>query len=88
LSTQRLRQSLLQLLNAGGQAGVAGLSVGEVGLERGPADRRSAGRVLGCRFELGGMDDFEEVAMAIEEAAIHSGLPRDGRDADRGAVLR
>jgi hypothetical protein len=33
LSSQGLRQSFLQLLNAGGQAGVAGLGVGEVGLE-------------------------------------------------------
>ncbi|MCC9707282.1 hypothetical protein E4N62_19575 [Streptomyces sp. MNU76] len=39
LSSQRLRQPLLQLLDASGQAGVAGLGVGEVGLERGPADR-------------------------------------------------
>lgn len=53
LGSQRLRQPFLQLLDAGGQAGVAGLGVGEVGLERGPADRRAAGRVLSSWFAFG-----------------------------------
>ncbi|GAA1319454.1 hypothetical protein GCM10009647_051150 [Streptomyces sanglieri] len=48
------------------------MGVGKVGLERGPAHGRSAGRVLSSRFAYGHVDKFEQVAVRMEERAVQS----------------
>lgn len=59
----------------------------EVGLERGTADGGGARRILRGGLEFGGMDQGEQVAVAVEERAVHPGLPGDTGDADGRAVL-
>ncbi|GGZ80067.1 hypothetical protein [Streptomyces bluensis] len=56
LLSQCLGQALLQLLDTRDEPGVAGLGVGELGLERGTADRGGARQVLIGGFEFGGVD--------------------------------
>lgn len=38
-------------------------------------------------FEFGGVDEGEQVAVTVEEGAVHTGLAGDAGDADRRAVL-
>jgi hypothetical protein len=38
------------------------------------------------RFQFGGVDEGEEVSVAVEEGAVHARLPGDAGHADRGVV--
>jgi hypothetical protein len=65
-----------------GLPGGLAVHVGEVGLQRDPADRQRAG--FGRRTALGRMDLVEKVAVPVEERAVNAGGAGDRGDADLG----
>ncbi|MER5540830.1 hypothetical protein [Streptomyces mirabilis] len=67
---QGLGEPLLQLADLGLQAGVTFQCVGQIRLERGPADGGLA--ALQRRRCRNGVDSFEQVTLTIEECAVHS----------------
>ena len=75
------------MLDAGGQARGAVLGSEQVGLQGCAADCGSdAGSIRWLGFE--GVDLFEQVAVAVEECAVDSGLAGDAGDADLLAAGR
>lgn len=74
------REAVFELLDPCGQSGCSLLSVEQIGLQRGSAHtaRRQLVGGLGC----GSVDLFEQVAVAIEEAAIHASGLGDRADSD------
>ena len=84
LFADQLGETTFEALNLGGVAGASLLGGVQVGLERGPADRSRAGgrRLPGERPEL-----FEELAMAVEEAAVDPGAASAPRTRSRRRSL-
>jgi hypothetical protein len=86
LLTAQVGQARLEVLGACGHAGVALLGSQEVGLQRGPADRRPAARGV-WRLGLGGVELFEKVAVAVEEGAVNRAARAIPLDADLLATV-
>jgi hypothetical protein len=63
---EQFGQACLELLGSGGHASTAVLGGEQVGLQGGSADRGPTAGRLG----LGGVDLFEQVAVAVEEGAV------------------
>ena len=75
------------MLGAGGEAGAALLGGEQVGLQGGAGDR-GPGAGCGVWLGFGGVDLFEQLAVAVEEGAVDSGGAGDAADADLFAVAR
>jgi hypothetical protein len=86
LLAERLRQAAFELLDAGVEPDRPFVGGEQVGLQRCPGDGR-AGSFTGSRrggFEC--VDLAEQVAVPVEEGAVHGCGAGDGRDADLGTV--
>src|SRR5260370_25526255 len=87
LLAERMGEPFFQLLDAGGLAGGAFLRGGQVCLQGSAADDGpDPGAITGVGF--GGVELFEQVAVAGEEAAIDPGGAGRARPADLVAVRR
>jgi hypothetical protein len=74
-------QAVFELADAGGQPGGALTGGQQAGLQRGPGNGRPASR-LGGWLGLAGVDLLKQVAVPVEEGAVHPGLPGDRGHAD------
>ena len=81
LLAESLGEAVLELADAGGQAGGALVGGEQVGLQRGPGDGGSVSRP-GGRLGLAGMDLGEQVAVPVEEGAVDPGPAGDRGHAD------
>ena len=82
--TECFGEALLEVLDASVQPGGAFVGGEQVGLQRGSGDRR-AGVFAGGWFGGQGVDLLEQVAVAVEEAAVHRGGAGDRGHPDLGA---
>ena len=78
---EQFGQAGLELVGAGGHAGAALLGGEQVGLQGGAGDRGPAAGGVGW-LGFGGVDLFEQVAVAVEEGAVDPGGAGDAGDAD------
>ena len=69
-----------------GEAGGSFVGGEQVGLQRGAGDRVSGPVAGDGRDGVAGVDLREQVAVAVEEAAVHAGGAGDLGDADLGAL--
>jgi hypothetical protein len=81
LLAESIGETVLKLADAGCQAGGALVGGKQVGLQGGPGDGRPGYRPGGWQG-LAGMDPGEQVAVPVEERAVHPGPAGDRRHAD------
>src|SRR6478735_5524049 len=79
-------QPRLELLNAGVQPVGAVVGCEQVGLQRGPGNRRTAALTVAGWLGFGGVDFLQQVTVSVEEAAVDAGCAGDGGDTDLGAL--
>ena len=82
LLAESIGEAVLELADAGGQAGGALVGGEQVGLQRGPGDRGPGCR-LGGRQGLAGVDLGQQVAVPVEEGAVHPGFSELGDEGIR-----
>ena len=81
LLAERLGEALFELVDAAGETSDALLCVEQVGLQ-GRAGDRGPGAWRVRKLRLHGVDLFEKMTVAVEEAAIDAGASGDAADAD------
>ncbi len=79
LGAERLGETLFELADPASETSDALLGVEQLGLQGRPGEHRRVGGGGLCR---GGVDLFEEVAVAVEEAAVDAGVTCDAADGD------
>jgi hypothetical protein len=79
-------QPRLELLDAGLQPVGAVVGCEQVGLQRGPGNRRTAALTVAGWLGFGGVDFLQQVTVSVEEAAVDAGCAGDGGDTDLGAL--
>ena len=86
LFAERLGQAFFQLPDAGVQPDGALVGGEQVGLQGGPGDGGPGAAAGGRRPGFEGVDLLEQVAVPVEEGAVHRGGAGDAGHADLGAV--
>jgi hypothetical protein len=81
LLAESVGEAVLELADAGGQAGGALVGGEQAGLQRGPGNGRPGCRPGGWQG-LAGVDLGQQVAVPVEEGAVHPGPAGDRRHAD------